>query len=191
MHYRDMGEGAKLVVNRGEEHPLAVANAGYTRMEMPISANMMRPLPHDPAKTEFTLITHIDPGGFAATQFGAMVTNRLSTESPRTFLAALSQAVTRMTPTGSQHGAAPTEGARDGAQRLGQLQRLSIGAALAAGGGAMLRLAAAGAGAALGRGPPGGAGAARAGSALDGPAALPSDAEMFEPEVFVAAPAPA
>lgn len=125
VHYRDMGEGVKLVVNRAEDHPAAVTNAGYTRMEMPLSANLMRPLASDPSKTEFTLITHIDPGGFAATQFGAMVTNRLSTESPRTFLAALGKAVVKL-------NAPPAEVAQRRRGLGKNLQRVTIGAALAA-----------------------------------------------------------
>ncbi len=71
---------------RGEEHKLAPLKKGITRMEMTIAANVMRPAPSDPSKTELTLLTHVNPGGLANTQFGAMVTNRLSAESPRLFI---------------------------------------------------------------------------------------------------------
>ncbi|KAJ1478376.1 hypothetical protein T484DRAFT_1817772 [Baffinella frigidus] len=104
-------------------------------MEMPLSANLMRPLASDPSKTEFTLITHIDPGGFAATQFGAMVTNRLSTESPRTFLAALGKAVVKLNAPPAEYvklNAPPAEVSQR-TRGLGKnLQRVTIGAALAA-----------------------------------------------------------
>jgi hypothetical protein len=51
----------QLVVNRAEEHPRAKLEKGYTRMDMPLGANMMRRLADDPSKTEFTLITHVNP----------------------------------------------------------------------------------------------------------------------------------
>eukprot|EP00960_Hanusia_phi_P044631 756748-Hanusia_phi.AAC.3 len=49
-------------------------------MEMSLGANIMRRLDSDPNKTLFTLITHVNPGGLATTQFGAMLTNRLRSE---------------------------------------------------------------------------------------------------------------
>mmetsp|Transcript_51791 Transcript_51791/g.105408 ORF Transcript_51791/g.105408 Transcript_51791/m.105408 type:complete len:518 (+) Transcript_51791:192-1745(+) len=92
VHYRSLGEDARIVVSRAEDHPLAQEMGGYTRMEMALGANIMQRCPDDPSKTEFTLITHVNPGGFASTQFGAAVTNRLSTESPRVFLTKLARA---------------------------------------------------------------------------------------------------
>eukprot|EP00287_Rhodomonas_sp_CCMP768_P007828 CAMPEP_0196731390 /NCGR_PEP_ID=MMETSP1091-20130531/11149_1 /TAXON_ID=302021 /ORGANISM="Rhodomonas sp., Strain CCMP768" /LENGTH=450 /DNA_ID=CAMNT_0042074523 /DNA_START=251 /DNA_END=1599 /DNA_ORIENTATION=- len=92
VHYRALGKDARIVVSRAEEHPKAEATGGYTRMEMALGANIMRRAPGDASKTEFTLITHVNPGGFASTQFGAAVTNRLSTESPRQFIAKLTAA---------------------------------------------------------------------------------------------------
>ena len=40
----------------------------------------MRRLPEDATKTEFTVITHVNPGGVADTHFGSILTNRLSTD---------------------------------------------------------------------------------------------------------------
>ena len=61
VHYRRVDEDTQLVVNRAEDHPRAQLDKGYTRMDMPLGANMMRRLPDDPSKTEFTLITHVNP----------------------------------------------------------------------------------------------------------------------------------
>jgi len=95
VHYRELGEDSRIVVNRAEEHALAGRMAGYTRMEMALGANIMKRVPGSPEKTEFTLITHVNPGGFASTPFGAMVTNRLSTESPKMFFSKLSKAASK------------------------------------------------------------------------------------------------
>jgi len=95
VHYRNMDEDTKLIVNRAEDHPLAKHAPGYTRMNMPLGGNLLKRLSSDPSKTEFTLITHVDPGGLANTKFGAMVTNRLSVESPRQFLEKLQEVSTR------------------------------------------------------------------------------------------------
>lgn len=61
VHYRRLDADTQLVVNRAEQHPRAQLEKGYTRMDMPLGANMMRRLPDDPSKTEFTLITHVNP----------------------------------------------------------------------------------------------------------------------------------
>jgi hypothetical protein len=84
--------------HRGEEHRLAPVKKGITRMEMTIAANVLRPHPSDPSKTELTLLTHVNPGGLANTQFGAMVTNRLSAESPRQFIRKFNEVATGATP---------------------------------------------------------------------------------------------
>jgi len=104
VHYRSIGEDAKLIVNRAEDHPLAKHAPGYTRMNMPLGANLLKKVSSDPSKTEFTLITHVDPGGLANTKFGAMVTNRLSTESPRQFLEKLQQVSSRSNSLGGAEG---------------------------------------------------------------------------------------
>ena len=64
---------------------------------MPLGANILRAADGDPSKTDITLITHVNPGGFAQTHFGAMVTNRLSTDSPRQFLMKLNSVAHRPT----------------------------------------------------------------------------------------------
>ena len=84
VHYTTLHDNTRMVVNRAEEHPMAPRKTGYSRMGMSVGASVMRPLPG--GKTEFTMLTHVNPGGMANTKFGAVVTNRLSTESPKAFL---------------------------------------------------------------------------------------------------------
>mmetsp|Transcript_14823 Transcript_14823/g.34797 ORF Transcript_14823/g.34797 Transcript_14823/m.34797 type:complete len:510 (+) Transcript_14823:186-1715(+) len=112
VHYRSLGEDARIVVSRAEDHPKAQVMGGYTRMEMALGANIMRRAPADPTKTEFTLITHVNPGGFASTQFGAAVTNRLSTESPRQFITKLNRAATAVPESAQQQQQRDGLGAR-------------------------------------------------------------------------------
>ena len=42
MHYRQLDEDTRLIVNRGEEHERAHAQKGYTRMDMPLGSNIGR-----------------------------------------------------------------------------------------------------------------------------------------------------
>jgi hypothetical protein len=97
VHYCTLPDSTRVIVNRAEEHHLAPIRPNYTRMTMPLGANILRPAPGDSKKTELTLITHLNPGGFAQTHFGAMVTNRLSTDSPRQFLSRLNAVAHRST----------------------------------------------------------------------------------------------
>ena len=39
-----------------------------------LAGNVMRPVPGDPTKTQFTTIAHVNPGGAADTPLGAQVT---------------------------------------------------------------------------------------------------------------------
>ena len=98
-HGDDAESGSKVIVSRGEEHVKAPKKKGVTRMEMTIGANVLRPVSTDASRTELTLLTHVNPGGLANTQFGAMVTNRLSAESPRAFIKKLNEVATGKAPT--------------------------------------------------------------------------------------------
>ena len=42
VHYRQLDADTKLVENRAEEHPKAELQKGFTRMDMPLGANIMR-----------------------------------------------------------------------------------------------------------------------------------------------------
>ncbi len=97
VHYCTLPDATKVIVNRAEEHELAPIRPNFTRMTMPLGANILRSVKGDQSKTEVTLITHVNPGGFAQTHFGAMVTNRLSTDSPRQFLSKLNAVAHRST----------------------------------------------------------------------------------------------
>ncbi|CAN0393992.1 unnamed protein product, partial [Hapterophycus canaliculatus] len=47
----------------------------------------MRPVPGDPSRTEFLMVTHVNPaGGAAETRAGAMLVNSLCASSPVNFI---------------------------------------------------------------------------------------------------------
>lgn len=96
-HGLDASTGRMVIVSRGEDHEKAPMRPGYTRMQMTIGANILSPMPSDPKKTRLTLLTHVNPGGLANTQFGAMVTNKLSAESPRQFIKKFNEVATGVT----------------------------------------------------------------------------------------------
>ena len=69
VHYSTLPDSTRVIVNRAEEHHAAPLRPNYTRMTMPLGANILRPVAGDSSKTEVTLITHVNPGGFAQTHF--------------------------------------------------------------------------------------------------------------------------
>ena len=127
VHYHTLADSTRVIVNRAEDHPLAPPRPNYTRMTMPLGANILRPASGDPTKTDVTLITHVNPGGFAQTHFGAMVTNRLSTDSPRQFLVKLNSVAHRSMAPGNK---SPKK--RDDGTRRRRPWRLGLGTVLAA-----------------------------------------------------------
>ena len=58
----------------------------FVRTEVLLAGNVMRPVAGDPAKTEFTTIAHINPGGAADTPLGAQLANKICTYGPVDFI---------------------------------------------------------------------------------------------------------
>lgn len=56
----------------------------------------MRPMPGDPSRTEFLMITHVNPGGAAETRAGAMLVNSLCASSPVNFIRRLEVAAQKL-----------------------------------------------------------------------------------------------
>eukprot|EP00752_Nemacystus_decipiens_P013075 g11564.t1 len=98
VHYRNLEDGTKIVINRPAEHPDARPGKTYVRAQILRAANIMRPNAQDPTKTDFINVMHINPGGVADSWLGAMVVNRLCGMGVDT-LRALEAAANRPAPT--------------------------------------------------------------------------------------------
>lgn len=68
------------------EHADAPRTNRYVRSEILLAGNFMRPVPGDPSRTEFLMVTHVNPGGAAETRAGAMLVNSLCASSPVNFI---------------------------------------------------------------------------------------------------------
>mmetsp|Transcript_13522 Transcript_13522/g.27626 ORF Transcript_13522/g.27626 Transcript_13522/m.27626 type:complete len:297 (+) Transcript_13522:1251-2141(+) len=90
VHYCERKDGTLMAVNRPATHhsrPATGKGSGqYQRAELLLAGNVMKPVRGDPDKTEFTLITHINPGGIVDNAIGAAITNKLSATSPVDFI---------------------------------------------------------------------------------------------------------
>ena len=93
-------------------------------MDLTIGANILRPTPD--GKTELTVLTHVNPGGLANSQFGAIVTNRLSAESPRAFILKFNEVATGTGPAASKkprRGTALVQRIKAGGSKGGRVVR--------------------------------------------------------------------
>ncbi|CBJ33383.1 conserved unknown protein [Ectocarpus siliculosus] len=82
VHVRRLEDGSIIVVNRGYKHPEAPPSTEYVRGEVILAANVIRPDPKDRNRTQFTLLTQVDPGGIAP----AWIVNKISAHDPVDFL---------------------------------------------------------------------------------------------------------
>eukprot|EP00188_Purpureofilum_apyrenoidigerum_P002077 Plantae.Rhodophyta-Purpureofilum_apyrenoidigerum.ctg22373.p1 GENE.Plantae.Rhodophyta-Purpureofilum_apyrenoidigerum.ctg22373~~Plantae.Rhodophyta-Purpureofilum_apyrenoidigerum.ctg22373.p1 ORF type:complete len:284 (+),score=61.83 Plantae.Rhodophyta-Purpureofilum_apyrenoidigerum.ctg22373:53-853(+) len=95
VHYRIIKDRTFIVVNRPEEHEDARPTNQYVRAEVLLAGNVMKVRKDDPNKTDFMVITHVNPGGIADTALGSKVVNMLCANSPITFINSLQNAVHR------------------------------------------------------------------------------------------------
>lgn len=96
MHFRTLSDGTLAQVSRPVEHPLAPRSSRYVRSEILLAGNFMRPIPGDPSRTEFLMVTHVNPGGAAETRAGAMLVNSLCASSPVNFIRRLESAAVKL-----------------------------------------------------------------------------------------------
>lgn len=96
VHFRTLSDGTLAQVSRPVEHPAAPRSSKYVRSEILLAGNFMRPVPGDPSRTEFLMVTHVNPGGAAQTRAGAMLVNSLCTSSPVNFIRRLEAAAQRL-----------------------------------------------------------------------------------------------
>lgn len=78
----------------------------------------MRPVPGDPSRTEFLMITHVNPGGAAETRAGAMLVNSLCASSPVNFIRRLEVAAQKLM--------LESQGAEE-SQGIGESQQAEVG----------------------------------------------------------------
>ncbi|KAG5177967.1 hypothetical protein JKP88DRAFT_330860 [Tribonema minus] len=90
--YTTLADGTLAVVNRPVNHAAAPATKDYVRAEILIATNMMRANAHDPRKTDFVTVAHVNPGGVADSTLGANVVNMLCAQAPLKLLQALERA---------------------------------------------------------------------------------------------------
>ncbi|CAM9323176.1 unnamed protein product [Discosporangium mesarthrocarpum] len=131
VHFRTLSDGTYAQVSRPVEHARAPRSNRYVRSEVLLAGNFMRPVPGDPSKTEFLMVTHVNPGGAAESRAGAMLVNSLCASSPVSFICRLEAAAQRLARElgprrGPQQGPVLEEGARagdiaNGSGRLGMI----------------------------------------------------------------------
>mmetsp|Transcript_59882 Transcript_59882/g.141044 ORF Transcript_59882/g.141044 Transcript_59882/m.141044 type:complete len:468 (+) Transcript_59882:199-1602(+) len=93
VHNTVMNDGTYVVMSQSQDMAYEPPEGGeFVRTEVLLSGNVMRPLPGDPAKTQFTTIAHINPGGAADTPLGAQLANRICVHGPVSFIRKLETA---------------------------------------------------------------------------------------------------
>lgn len=92
VHFRTLSDGTLAQVSLPVEHPAAPRSSKFVRSEIMLAGNFMRAVPGDPSRTEFLMVTHVNPGGAAQTRAGAMLVNSLCTSSPVSFIRRLEAA---------------------------------------------------------------------------------------------------
>jgi len=65
VHNRKLKDGTFVVLNKAIKHPDAPPKPGYVRGSIVLGANIIKPVPGNSRKTHLTMLTQLDPGGFA------------------------------------------------------------------------------------------------------------------------------
>jgi len=80
VHIRKLKDGTVIVLNKGVSHPDAPITSNYVRGEIVLAANIIKPV--SSKKCHLTMITQMDPGGFAP----PAIINHICTLGPTGFL---------------------------------------------------------------------------------------------------------
>ncbi len=91
VHYRKLKDGTVCVVNRGAEHPDAPRTDKYVRAEILMGANIIQPVAGKPGQALFTIVTQVDPGGFAP----PAIVNKVTSLGPPNFFKDVERAAKR------------------------------------------------------------------------------------------------
>jgi hypothetical protein len=79
VHLRKLKDGTVVVLQRAIEHPRAAPGSrpgAFQRGKLVLAANIIEPIPGQKHKAHVTMITQVDPGGFAP----AFIVNKVTKE---------------------------------------------------------------------------------------------------------------
>ncbi len=82
IHVRKLKDGTIVVLNRAIQHAAAPVTSSYVRGQIILAANIIQPIKNDNKKCKLTMITQMDPGGFAP----PVIINHICTLGPIGFL---------------------------------------------------------------------------------------------------------
>lgn len=91
IHIRKLKDGTYVVLNRATTHSMAPPSPQYVRASIVLAANIIQPIPGHPNKCRLTMITQMDPGGFAP----PMAVNHICTLGPIGFMKNIETAARR------------------------------------------------------------------------------------------------
>eukprot|EP01039_Chlorochromonas_danica_P000263 gene263-282_t len=89
VHIRQLKDGTFVVLNRATKHPDVPVLPNYVRGSIVLGANIIQPIPGKSNMCRLTMITQVDPGGFAP----PMIINHLCSLGPIGFLRNIQSAV--------------------------------------------------------------------------------------------------
>ena len=79
---RRLKDGTRIILNRATKHPLAPPSQEYVRASIILAANIIQPIAGNPNQCHLTMLTQMDPGGFAPPS----IINHICTLGPIGFL---------------------------------------------------------------------------------------------------------
>ena len=65
VHMRKLKDGTYVILNKATSHAGAPPQPGYVRGQIVLAANIIQPVPGNARKSRITMLTQLDPGGFA------------------------------------------------------------------------------------------------------------------------------
>lgn len=91
VHMRQLKDGTYLFLQKAVDHPLCASRSPFVRGRIVIAANIISPVKGKPNQALCTMLSQVDPGGFAP----AVIVNRLCTNGPIGFMQALQDTANR------------------------------------------------------------------------------------------------
>lgn len=79
---RRLKDGTSIILNRATKHPLAPPSQDFVRASIILAANIIQPVAGNPNQCHLTMLTQMDPGGFAPPS----IINHICTLGPIGFL---------------------------------------------------------------------------------------------------------
>mmetsp|Transcript_9735 Transcript_9735/g.13308 ORF Transcript_9735/g.13308 Transcript_9735/m.13308 type:complete len:557 (-) Transcript_9735:40-1710(-) len=91
VHFRKLKDGTVVVLNRATTHEEAPVSNDFVRAAIVLAANIIQPVPGNPNACKLTMITQLDPGGFAP----PVIVNNVCTIGPISFMRLIESAAKR------------------------------------------------------------------------------------------------